>query len=69
MLTNRQIQVLRHVVVGKPNKVIAADIGLAESTVKVHIRSLFKHYKVSNRTMLAYVYGKTLEGRQLELGV
>jgi FixJ family two-component response regulator len=35
-LTSRELQVLRHVVDGRLNKQIAADLGIAEKTVKVH---------------------------------
>jgi FixJ family two-component response regulator len=35
-LTPRELQVLRHVLSGKPNKQIAADLGTAEKTVKIH---------------------------------
>jgi RNA polymerase sigma factor (sigma-70 family) len=35
-LTSREREVFRHVIAGKPNKTIAADIGTSEKTVKVH---------------------------------
>jgi len=35
-LTPREQQVLRHVVAGRLNKQIAADLGIAEKTIKVH---------------------------------
>lgn len=35
-LTPRECEVMRHVIVGKLNKQIAADIGASEQTVKVH---------------------------------
>ncbi len=35
-LTPRETEVLEHVVAGKLNKQIAADLGIAEKTVKVH---------------------------------
>lgn len=35
-LTPREYQVLRHVVEGRLNKQIAADLGIAEKTIKVH---------------------------------
>jgi len=36
LLTHREDEVLRHVVMGRLNKQIAADLGIAERTVKVH---------------------------------
>jgi FixJ family two-component response regulator len=35
-LTAREVEVLRHVVAGRLNKQIAADLGVSEQTVKVH---------------------------------
>ncbi len=35
-LTPREQEVMRHVIAGKPNKRIAADLGTTEKTVKVH---------------------------------
>lgn len=35
-LTAREVEVLRHVITGKLNKQIAADLGTSEQTIKVH---------------------------------
>ncbi len=35
-LTPRELEVLRHVITGKLNKQIAADLGTSEQTIKVH---------------------------------
>ena len=35
-LTPREAEVMRHVIAGKLNKVIAADLGTTEQTIKVH---------------------------------
>ncbi len=35
-LTPREVEVLQHVIAGKLNKQIAADLGTAEQTIKVH---------------------------------
>jgi FixJ family two-component response regulator len=39
-LTERELQVLRHVVQGKMNKQIAAELGINERTVKLHRTSV-----------------------------
>lgn len=52
-LTPRQLDVLRLVLDGKSNKVIAAELGLTEATVKAHITAVFKALDVSNRTQAA----------------
>jgi DNA-binding NarL/FixJ family response regulator len=49
----RQLQVLRLLQEGKQNKIIAYELGMCESTVKVHIRHLMKKLKARNRTQLA----------------
>ncbi len=49
-LTNRQSQVLDLIAQGKSNKQIAYDMGVSESTVKLHINALLRALHVSNRT-------------------
>lgn len=49
-LTDRQIDVLRLLVQGKPNKVIARELGLSEGTVKIHLASLYRVLNAANRT-------------------
>ena len=51
--TPRQLDVLACVIEGKANKVIAADLGLTEATVKAHITAVLKALKVTNRTQAA----------------
>ena len=48
-LTVREIQVLEAVADGKSNKEIAAAIGIAEDTVKTHLRKLFEKLGASDR--------------------
>ena len=49
-LTNRQSQLLDLIAQGKSNKQIAYDMGVSESTVKLHINALLRSLNVSNRT-------------------
>lgn len=48
-LTPRQVDVLRLLVVGLSTKVIARQLGLAESSVKTHLIGLFRRLGVSSR--------------------
>jgi DNA-binding NarL/FixJ family response regulator len=48
----RQSEVLHRLWLGKSNKSIAYELNMCESTVKVHIRSIMKKLKVSNRTQV-----------------
>lgn len=49
-LTAREIQVLQCVAMGKPNKQIAAELMIAEDTIKGHLRSIMDKLGASNRT-------------------
>ena len=49
-LTARQLEVLRLLAVGKPNKVIARELDLSEGTVKIHLSAIFRVLDVNNRT-------------------
>lgn len=49
-LTSRQLEVLKLLVQGKPNKTIGQKLGLSEGTVKIHMAAIFRALKVSNRT-------------------
>jgi FixJ family two-component response regulator len=48
MLTPREREVLSHVVSGKKNKHIAADLGTAEKTIKVHRMHLMRKLKAGS---------------------
>jgi DNA-binding NarL/FixJ family response regulator len=52
-LSDRQKEVLAHVVAGAPNKEIARHLGLSEVTIKIHVASLCRKFTVANRTQLA----------------
>jgi DNA-binding NarL/FixJ family response regulator len=49
LLTERQVDVLRLLSQGKPNKVIARDLGISEGTVKIHLAAIFRALNVRNR--------------------
>lgn len=55
ILTDRQVDVLRRLSAGHPNKIIALDLDLSEKTVKAHITAIFKALNVVNRTQAAAV--------------
>ncbi|WP_321811357.1 MULTISPECIES: response regulator transcription factor [unclassified Burkholderia] len=52
-LTQRQIEVLRYLADGVPNKVIADKLDLSEKTVKAHVTAIFRALNVLNRTQAA----------------
>jgi two-component system, NarL family, nitrate/nitrite response regulator NarL len=49
-LADRQMEVLKALAEGMPNKEIARRLGIAEITVKVHLQSIYRKLGVSNRT-------------------
>jgi DNA-binding NarL/FixJ family response regulator len=49
-LTTRQTEVLRLLLKGTPNKVIARTLHLTEGTIKIHVAAIFRALKVNNRT-------------------
>ena len=53
-LTPRQIDVYRAAARGLPNKLIARELGIAESTVKTHLQAVYGVLGVRNRTEAAY---------------
>lgn len=54
MFTQRQAEVVQALRRGKANKIIAYELNMRESTVKVHIRNIMKKLKATNRTEVAY---------------
>ena len=48
-LTQRQADVLRLLIQGKPNKLICRDLRLSEGTVKVHVSAILKALNVRSR--------------------
>ena len=52
-VTNRELAVVRAIKQGKSNKIIAYDLNMCESTVKVHVRNIMKKLNAKNRTEVA----------------
>lgn len=52
-LTPRELDVLEHIVSGRSNKEIAADLDVSEATVKSHVNSLLGKMGVTDRTQAA----------------
>ncbi len=54
-LTPRELEVAAEVAAGKSNKRVAADLGISESTVKLHLHSVFGKLELTNRVQLSLV--------------
>ncbi len=63
-LTPQQARIMKLICAGKPNKVIAYELSLAEATVKAHITAMLRRLGVQNRTQAAVM----MENASLEPG-
>jgi DNA-binding NarL/FixJ family response regulator len=54
IFTARQAAVIDALRRGKANKIIAYELNMRESTVKVHVRNIMKKLNAKNRTEVAY---------------
>ncbi|TVR83583.1 MAG: DNA-binding response regulator [Rhodospirillales bacterium] len=66
-MTPRELEVLALLQQGKPNKVIALDLDMKESTVKVHVRHIMRKLGATNRTQAVLrsqsLFGKSNNGQ------
>lgn len=53
ILSAREIDILRHLAAGFPNKTIASRLDLSEGAVKVHVKGVLRKLNVNNRTQAA----------------
>jgi DNA-binding NarL/FixJ family response regulator len=52
-LTSRELDVLRLVAAGKPNKQIAAELAISERTARTHVSRVLRKLRLSSRTQAA----------------
>jgi DNA-binding NarL/FixJ family response regulator len=52
-LTSRELEVLRLVATGKPNKQIAAELAISERTARTHVSRILRKLGLSSRTQAA----------------
>ncbi|RZV48239.1 MAG: response regulator transcription factor, partial [Pseudomonadales bacterium] len=68
-LTAREAGIAKQVAAGHSNKVIAADSGISERTVKAHLNSIFRKTGIRNRVQLALAVSQANENpRRLSNG-
>jgi DNA-binding NarL/FixJ family response regulator len=66
-LSRSEIAVLDCLKLGKANKIIAHELGMSESTVKMYIGRIMKKLKATNRTeVVCRAYGMAAGGLRLE---
>ncbi|WP_205479971.1 LuxR C-terminal-related transcriptional regulator [Sphingomonas arenae] len=52
-LSCREVEILRCLIMGLPNKVISRRLSISEATVKVHVKAVLRKLQVMNRTQAA----------------
>lgn len=52
-LSVREVEILRCLIMGLPNKVISRRLSISEATVKVHVKAVLRKLQVTNRTQAA----------------
>ena len=51
-LSNREQEVINLLLEGKSNKLIAASLGISESTVEFHLKRIYAKFQVASRMEL-----------------
>lgn len=69
MLTPREGKIAEALRQGKPNKIIAYEFAMCESTVKVHVRNIMRKLNATNRTEAAFRIAGLIESRARSLGM
>jgi DNA-binding NarL/FixJ family response regulator len=62
VLTQREHEIALLIADGLSNKQIGKQIGISDGTVKIHLHSVYKKLEVTNRTELATLVQRTVEG-------
>jgi DNA-binding NarL/FixJ family response regulator len=57
ILTERQLEVVRSIQAGKPNKLVALELNITENTVKAHLAQIMRKLNARNRTEVAIKAG------------
>ncbi len=52
-LSSREVEILKRLMEGESNKVIARKLDITEATIKVHVKSILSKVQVKNRTQAA----------------
>jgi two-component system nitrate/nitrite response regulator NarL len=54
-LSSREMEILRGIARGSSNKEIGRDLGIAETTVKVHVQNVLRKLRVTTRVHAAVI--------------
>ena len=59
-LTQREESVVEELQLGRPNKVIAVNLGLSENTVKMHVQHIMRKLGARTRTEAVFIWNGRL---------
>jgi two-component system nitrate/nitrite response regulator NarL len=65
-LSAREKTILRCIIEGCSNKAIARKVAISEATVKVHVKSILRKFRVHSRTQAA-IWGMSCSASQWEI--
>jgi DNA-binding CsgD family transcriptional regulator len=65
-LSNREQEVIRLLLEGKSNKLIASALSISERTVEFHLKNIYEKFEVSSRTELILKLGNSTAGAETE---
>ncbi|WP_379923358.1 LuxR C-terminal-related transcriptional regulator [Erythrobacter sp. R86502] len=69
-LSDREIETLRFLILGSPNKVIAGHLDISEATVKVHVKAILRKLGAQNRTQAAiWAVNNGIELKQVDTDI
>lgn len=57
-LSTREQEVVKHLLQGKSNKLIAWSLGISDRTVEFHLKNIYAKFQVSSRVELILELGK-----------
>lgn len=65
-LSNREWDVLKLLLQGKSNKMIASSLGISDRTVEFHLKNIYAKFQVSSRIELILKLGNATGGLEIE---
>jgi len=65
-LSNREWEVIKHLLQGKSNKLIASSLGISDRTVEFHLKNIYAKFQVSSRIELILKLGNATGGLEIE---
>ena len=67
-LSNRERDVVKLLLEGKSNKLIASSLHITENTVEFHLKNIYSKAQVNSRTELIIKLGNSVVAEKIEIG-